>query len=143
MTMSTSQKTRVVNAMLVALTLWPLVHLWLVVRFDVSSWKLAGWGMYATPRLRRVSLGAFGVVRGTGARERLSALPSELQSETVAFIERHRFLRRLARPDAVGRALLDAHPEWERVVVMVAWNDVDRTSGMVVMKTAEYTYRPD
>lgn len=138
--MKPTGKVRVVHAALVMLTLWPLVHLWLVTRFDISSWKLAGWGMYATPRLRRVGLEIFGLVRDTQARERVTVLPPDVRSEAVAFIERHRFLRRLARPDALGRLMLTAHPEWERVSVVVMWAEVDRTTGMVVMRQLEHEY---
>src|SRR5262249_39698209 len=48
--LSIAAKTKMVVAGLAALTLWPLMQLAICARWDASPWKLAGWGMYATPR---------------------------------------------------------------------------------------------
>jgi hypothetical protein len=138
--MTSARKTRVVHAALVALTLWPVAHLVLAARFDISSWKLAGWGMYATPRFPRVGLEVFGRVRASGAIERARAVAPALRSEAYAVIERHRFLRRLVRPDALGRAMLAAHPEWDQVRIVLVWPEVDRRTGMVVTARVDHVY---
>mgnify|MGYP001616078877 CR=1 FL=1 len=70
--MSAHAKTTVVAGALAALTLWPLVHLWLVARYDVSPWKLAGWGMYSAPRSRSLGMEVFGRPAGDGPLEHLS-----------------------------------------------------------------------
>ena len=38
-------KQAVVHAALVALTVWPALHIGMVKLYDVNPWKLAGWGM--------------------------------------------------------------------------------------------------
>ncbi len=48
--MSTERKKRLFGIALVVLAVWPAVQIGLVVRYDVSSWKLGAWGMYATPQ---------------------------------------------------------------------------------------------
>ena len=49
--MKTTTKLKLLRVVLVALTIWPLLHLCLVEAFDVNPWKLAGWGMYSAPQL--------------------------------------------------------------------------------------------
>jgi hypothetical protein len=135
--MRTRWKARLVHAALVLLTLWPLVHLWLGARFELSPWKLAGWGMYAEPRFGMLGMEVYGRVRGSSAEEPLAAPPRELQAVATEYLERYRWLRKLARPEALARAALALHPEWDQVRVVVFRPELDRASGMVVMTRAE------
>jgi len=60
-------KSRIVHLGLALVAVWPLVHMTLVRRFDVSPWKLAGWGMYATPRFDLLGMEIYGHVAATGS----------------------------------------------------------------------------
>ena len=103
--MSTETKKRILYPLLVVLTLWPLVHIGLVFAYDTSSWKLAGWGMYATPQIlpdARIRCWA----PGDPEPFELRKLPPELQPELQRFLRRRLGLGRLATPARLGRRLL-------------------------------------
>ena len=135
--MRTRWKAWLVHSGLVLVTLWPLVHIWLAWRFEMSPWKLGGFGMYATPRFGMLGMEVYGRVRGRGDEEQLTAPTPALQGMATEYLERHRWLRRLAHPDDFGRAVLALHPEWDRVRVIVFRPELDRASGMVVMHRVE------
>lgn len=132
-------KARVVGALLAAVTFWPLVQLVLVARWDVSPWKLAGWGMYSTPRFDRVGMEVYGG-RADRAEEQLTAPSPAVAGAATAFLESYRWLRGLAPRDAFIDAILADHPQWEKVRLIVFRPDLDANTGMVVMRRAEYTH---
>jgi hypothetical protein len=135
--MSARWKAHLVNAGLIAFTLWPLLHIGLTLRFDMSPWKLCGWGMYSEPRFGMLGMEVYGRPRGGGDEQRLDAPPPALQALATDYLERYRWLRGLASPDELARAVLQLHPEWDRVRVVVFRPLLDRASGMVVMSQAE------
>jgi hypothetical protein len=132
-------KTTVVAAALAALTVWPVVHLWLVARYDVSPWKLAGWGMYSAPRSRSLGMEIFGRARG-GALEHLTQPTPDTRTLASQYLERHRWLRKLVRPAALAAAIGVERPHWDEVKVVVFEPDLDRESGMVVMGALVHRY---
>lgn len=132
-------KSRIVTALLAAVTVWPLVQLALVARYDVSPWKLAGWGMYSTPRFDRVGMEVYGR-RAGGAEEQLTAPSAAVATAATAFLESYRWLRALAPQDAFTDAILADHPQWDQVRLVVFRPDLDARTGMVVMARAEYTH---
>jgi hypothetical protein len=132
-------KSRIVTALLAAVTVWPLVQLALVARYDVSPWKLAGWGMYSTPRFDRVGMEVYGR-RSDGAEEQLTAPSAAVATAATAFLESYRWLRVLAPRDAFADAILHDHPQWDEVRLVVFRPDLDAHTGMVVMLRAEYTH---
>ena len=138
--MTTATKARVVTAGLILFTLWPVVHMVLVARYDLSPWKLAGWGMYAAPRPNYRGMGIYGY-GPDGVRRRLSAPTAEIADEAGRFLERYRWLRQLTAPDTLAARVRARHPEWTRLEIVVYRTHVDPDTGMVVMK--EYTYDYD
>lgn len=131
--MTLSRKATAVHTVLLALTVWPLVHLALVARYDISPWKLAGWGMYTTPRFGLLGMEVYGQTADGAPWEQLTGPSPEVQAAGSAFLERHRWLRRLAGADALLAAVRASHPQWQHVRLVVAYPEIDRTSGMVVM----------
>jgi hypothetical protein len=123
-----------VSALLVLLTVWPLVHIVLVYAYDLSPWKLAGWGMYSAPRMDSYGMEIYGGPAGTAVLEQITAPSEELRVEANAFLESFRWLRRLASPEALARAVWNDQPGWERVRIVVHETEVDRTTGMIVPK---------
>jgi hypothetical protein len=138
--MRTRTKTAVVATALAALTLWPLVHLWLVARYDVSPWKLAGWGMYSAPRSRSLGMEVFGRAPGGGPLEHLSQPSPDVRALAGVYLERHRWLRMLARPTALAEAVAAARSGWDEVKIAVFEPDLDRASAMVVMKVRVHRF---
>jgi hypothetical protein len=139
-----SWKTRLVVAGLAALTAWPAVHLALCFRYDVSPWKLAGWGMYATPRPRTIGMEVYGRTAGDATFAQLGAPSAALQAEGAVFLERWRWLGRLASPDRLATLVFAAHPAWDELRIEVYRSHLDPRTGMVGLKRDDRHYRrPD
>ena len=134
-------KTTLLGTTLVALALWPLVHLWLVARFDVNPWKLAGWGMYSVPRSRSLGMEIFGRDAAGGDLVHLGAPSPAMRDDAARYLERHRWLRKLVRPDALAAAVAAAHPDWVEIDVVVFEPELERASGMMVMGALVHGYR--
>jgi len=124
-------KGRVVRTALLAFALWPLVQMTLVWRYDVSPWKLAGWGMYAAPRFGLVGMEVYGRAGANDPWQQLATPSLEARAAAHAFLERHRWLRRLASSRELVGLVRAQHPEWSQVRVDVAYPELDRTSGYV------------
>jgi hypothetical protein len=133
-------KGKILAVALCALTAWPAVHIYLVKRFDLSPWKLGGWGMYASPRFGMLGMEVYGRTGADAEWTKLTAPSAELRNEATVFLERYRWLRRLARPDALTQGALQAHPEWRELRVIVFQPELDKQTGMVVMKQVSYDY---
>ena len=138
--MSITAKTKIVVAGLTALTIWPLAHVAICARWDASPWKLAGWGMYATPRPRTIGMEVYG--RGTGgdAFEQLTAPTPPLRAEATAFLERWRWLGGLAHPDAFARLIFEARPDWNRLRIELYRSHLDAATGMVSLRRDDRYY---
>jgi hypothetical protein len=134
--MTLAAKTRLVHAALVALVVWPLVHLSLVWRFDLSPWKLAGWGMYTTPRFGMLGMEVYGRT-GDAAWQQLVAPSAEVRSAATAFLEQHRWLRGLAATSVLADAVRTQHPEWTALRIAVSYPVLDRATGRVRLTTDE------
>lgn len=124
---------------MLAVTLWPAVQIGLVKRYDVNPWKLAGWGMYAVPRLQ----GDVRILAQTpdevGTYE-LSTIPEELDRPLLDFLYRRRGLGFLARPDDLAQALLDHYTAIDGVTILYVKPEVDAHTGMIVQQTTTYDY---
>lgn len=139
--MTLAAKKAVVYAFLAVLTVWPAVQIWLTKAYGVSAWKLGGWGMYAVPRPKYVGMTV--LYRAQGGTE-LVQLQSPTQADQAAagvFLERYRWLGRLASPDEFTRSMLDRHPEWEVVRIVLSQPVLDRESAMIVMHEEVYESR--
>lgn len=136
MALTLRTKTRIVHAALLALALWPLVHLALVARYDLSPWKLGGWGMYTTPRFGLLGMELYGSADGA-AWQQMTAPSAEVRLAANAFLEQHRWLRRLAPTGALADAVRVQHPEWTSLRVAVSYPVLERASGHVRLTTDE------
>lgn len=130
-------KRRVVHGALLLLAIWPVVHLALAWRYDLSSWKLGGWGMYATPRFGLVGMEAYGRVAPDGAWQQVTAPSPAAHDAANAFLEQHRWLRRLTPASELVRTLHADHPGWRELRLVVSYPVLDRTSGHVRLVTDE------
>ena len=138
--MNQSTKQKIVYGALIALTAWPAVHVGLAKAFDLSPWKLAGWGMYAAPRLGSLGMEVFYREKGDERMQQLTAPSAAERGAATVFLERHRWLRRLARPDRFAGMILDARPLVEHVQIVVFRPDMERDTAMIVMRRQEYDY---
>jgi hypothetical protein len=136
---STSKRI-VVYAFLVAFTLWPLVHIGLVKRYDVNPWKLAGWGMYSAPQLP-AWLQLFALTSDSVGIYELQTVQPALQPAVDEFLRRRWGLRQLVEPDDLARAMLDYYPGIDGVRIVVVQPFLDRHTGMIEERTFTYGYR--
>ena len=133
-------KAKVVLAVLIAVTIWPLVQIGLVGRFDVSPWKLAGWGMYSAPAPINVNMTVHYRERGL-ATERPMAMPGpEIQIAAQQFLERHRWLGTLETPRRFVDTIFEKHPEYDGVRVVIEVDKMNPDSGIIERKEREYRF---
>jgi hypothetical protein len=116
------------------------VHVWLCQRYDVSPWKLAGWGMYSAPRPRTLGMEVWGRDAATGSDEQLRLPTPALTAEGAAFLERWRWLGRLARPDRFATAVLAARPGWSHLRIEAYRSHLDPRTGMVDLRRDDRYY---
>ena len=130
----------IIGVALVLFTVWPVVHIFLSQKYDISPWKMAGWGMYAAPRL---GFSGFDVhLQGWGSSEmrHLRGLPQDLHPEAMRFLERFRWLRRMVAPERLAEAILARYPNAERVRIVVYQPVVDRRTALIRMTEVAYEY---
>ncbi len=138
--MSLTLKRRVLYAGLLLFTLWPLAHMYLVMHFQLSAWKLAGWGMYATPRPSFAGMAVFARRADRGQFEALRSIPAPCQAQASEFLNRQRWLGQLIRPDELARSLGERMPQFADLRIITYAPVLDRATGMIIVKQVEYEY---
>ena len=138
--MSFAVKRRTLHVGLALFTLWPLVHICLVMHFNLSAWKLAGWGMYATPRPSFSAIAVFGRRAGSSRFEEVRSAPPAWQEQARQFLERQRWLGQLIRPNQLARWFKKEMPEFADLRIVVDSPTLDRQTGMIVVKQVVYEY---
>jgi hypothetical protein len=138
--LSLTLKRRVLYAGLLLFTLWPLAHMYLATHFQVSPWKLAGWGMYATPRPSFVQMAVFGRRPDRREFEGLTSIPAPCQEQARLFLSGERWLGQLIRPDELARSLRKQMPAFADLRIITGVPTLDRETGMIIVKQVEYEY---
>ena len=119
-----TRKTHLLAAAVVVLALWPAVHLFLAVRYEIDPWEFLGWGMYALPspqvhvRIEQLVGGRSVIVRPS---DRTLARLDRFATERTRF-------GRFASVDRLGREVLALEPQMEGVVVILRRWTLDRGS---------------
>ncbi|MBL8954632.1 MAG: hypothetical protein JNK82_27895 [Myxococcaceae bacterium] len=125
------------RALLVFVTLWPCVTLWLQARFDVDPWKLMSFGMYAAPSRRPSDVELVLSVERDGAWVQVP----EPVGEGTAFRKWRRTLGRLASHEALGRVLL-TQTAAKQARIEVRELRLDRETGRVTWRSEAVLYPP-
>jgi hypothetical protein len=133
-------KRRVLYAGLLLFTLWPVAHIYLVTHFQMSAWKLAGWGMYATPRPSFLGMAVFGRRADRREFEALRSVPAPCQAEASEFLNQQRWLGQLVRPDELARSLREQMPQFADLRIITYVPELDRETGMITVKQVTYEY---
>jgi hypothetical protein len=131
-----------VRLLLLVLLLWPPVHAGLVSFYDLSAWKLSGWGMYSQPRPKDVGMEVYGRTAGGGDYDQLTNASPALQTEANAFLAQHQWLGRLTRPDAFAAAIRHERPDWEALRIVTFRSHMEPDTGMIVLRRTEFDYPP-
>jgi hypothetical protein len=133
-------KKYVVYGALLLLTLWPLVHVWLVERYDVSPWKLGGWGMYAAPRPSFWGMEVYYRLAGSHDFVQLTTPTVPERAEAGAFLQSHRWLRKLVPPDRFAGVVMDSDPRIDAVKIVVVHPVMNAKTGMIEASRNVYEY---
>ena len=138
--MSKSKKI-ILLAFISALLVWPPIHMGLSIHHGFSSWKFAGWGMYAAPRLTPVIEVA--VDNGAGRFTWLS--PGSLQRHAVwgkwvRLVRTRRALGRLSPPDPLADALFASDSHIARVRIRISQPRIDRRTAMLDSETETFDF---
>ena len=127
---------RLMRGVVLAVLVWPLIHLVLVARYEVDAWELFGWAMYARPAARvqvRVD------VELEGARSPLRAM-GETRQAIRDYARRRTALGRLAPPDALARSVLESRPDVEAVWIVLRRIELDRRTALLVGVESEIRF---
>lgn len=137
--MSLKRKTAAVALLLIAFTLWPIVHHVVAKRYFVSPWRLFGWAMYCVPiyhpRVR------FFTTRD-GRRLEI-AYPRTSRDNALAydrFLTHRAQLGTLVEPDDLGQAFFRQYPDLDRVTVHVTQPVYHYDSDRIREAFFEYTF---
>jgi hypothetical protein len=128
-----------VAVLMACLTVWPLVQIGLCFRYGLSPWKLAGWGMYAEPRLG-ATLDVVARETPDGTAEPLPPVAYGVMAEADRFLQDWRWLRRLVRPDRFAQAVFAAFPKYQALEIVVNHQVLDRSTGFIVAEPVRFAY---
>ena len=136
--MSFAAKRRLVLWFLVCLAAWPLAHRFLVASFEIDPWRLGGWAMYCTPKLRV----EVGLVPERAGRPIELDLPPSLREEANRFAARRAVLGRFVNPALLARGVLD-RLDVDSVVVTIQHHRLDPRTNRVVGTREYFRYSMD
>ncbi len=120
----------------IAVMLWPAVHLGLVAAARVDPWEFFGWAMYSQPAARvqvRVE------VERAGAREPLRAMGA-MRRQVEAYARERTTLGRLASPDALLAAVFASDPSIEAIDLVLRDVRLDHGSTMLIANDEELRF---
>ncbi len=119
--------------------IWPAIHASLVIRHDVSPWKLFGWAMYVKPILPEV------VRLSTDQGQERIPIPRGILTERSkraldAFRDDRTVLGDLRRPDELGQTILEERTGFDNVTVSLQKMRIRPESDTVVIQIRRYEY---
>jgi len=136
--LSFAAKRRLVLAFLVFIAVWPLAHRLLVAAVEIDPWRLGGWAMYCTPKLRvEVAL-----VPERAGRPIDLDLPRPIREAANRFAERRAALGRFMDPSELAREAL-GRLDADSVVVTIQRDRLDPQTNRIVGKREYFRYSLD
>lgn len=131
-----SARHRVVRLVLAVLTVWPLLHYFLVSRYGASPWHFFGWAMYTVPRAPL----AVELFDARGAPLPLERFPRELDEEIRRYGERRRAWGDLLPPDELAQRLFASVPWLRKIEIVVTTYRFDPGEARFVSSQRRYPY---
>lgn len=136
-------KRRIVLAVLILTTIWPMTHHVIVRAFDhLSPWKGFGWSMYCVP-YRAVNVRFYAVDERRELYPDIAIPPMRAQVADALreFAKRRTVFGYRAVPDEFGAVLLNAFPMIRAVRIEVVEHVVDHeTARMTRDRDDQYVY---
>ncbi|MEE8143241.1 MAG: hypothetical protein V3T77_09080 [Planctomycetota bacterium] len=128
--LKTAHKIKILFALLVVLLVWPLIHRWLIVRYDISPWRLFGWAMYCEPKIE-----AFVDIKLMVGKRPVdwpgSRLPDRIEKERKRYAWRRFVYGRLVSPAELARISFETFPDVDRVEIRFRKVYLDGDTGHV------------
>ncbi len=116
--MSLKQKTAAVTLLLIAFTLWPIVHYAVATGYFVNPWRLFGWAMYCIPIYKPQV--RFFTLEGDQRLE--IAYPRGSRDNALAyqrFLSARPHLGTLLQPEGLAEVFFREYPELDQVIVHI------------------------
>ena len=137
--MKTKQLTNVFCSLLIALMVWPIIHMFLVDKYDISPWKLFGFAMYTTAHKIEVE------VRVEGSKDKQSATASRasdnMMSQYNDFFNKRYILGKFHRPDEFCTNILESNKAFEKVTITIDTIRLEGKTGMLTSTAQTYHYQ--
>lgn len=133
-------KQRLVIGLLLAMVLWLPVHRWLVVRWEVNPWKLAGWAMYVKPQ-PRVQVEFLDAAGDRLAPLALDQSAEPYRSAVGEFLAKRKHAGNLVRPDALADVVFTFEPRVRQLAIVVTHTVLDPETATLVPKRFGYRYQ--
>ena len=128
--MSSEARQKAMVGILLAVFLWPVVHLGLVARAGIDPWELFGWAMYSRPAARvQVAVD----VERAGRLVPLRAM-GEMRRRVGDYARGRTALGRFARPDDLLTAIFESDPSIEAVELVLRDVSLDLDSALLVAR---------
>ena len=140
--MRTERKRRLFGVALVVLALWPAVQIGLVLRYDVSPWKLGAWGMYSSPQ-RLPGLKLRGFKEGVMVVPFVRPYPKWLQVEMKHFQRYRRAMGQLYSPAKLGALIFERRRDLDALRLDVIETHLNLQTAMVEERETRYSYERD
>ena len=140
--MSTERKKRLFGLALVVLAMWPAVQIGLVLRYDVSPWKLGAWGMYSSPQ-QLPGLKLRGFKQGVMVAPFDRPYPKWLLVEMMHFRRYRRAMGQLYSPATLGALILERQRDLDAVRLDVVEVHLNLQTAIVEERETRYSYERD
>ena len=143
--MKARRKERIARWVLLAFAIWPLVHHVLVVRYEISPWRLFGWSMYCHPRtpvgVQLYAVRPVSAEQPEGRRPiRMKEVPQRLGQQIDRFTKRRAVYGRLLRPDEMAQAVFVRWRRIEGLDIVVSRFHLEPSTGMYERHSRTYSY---
>lgn len=115
---SLKQKTAAVALLLIAFSLWPIVHHVVATRYFINPWRLFGWAMYCIPIYKPQV--RFFTIEGDQRLE--IAYPGGSRDHALAyqrFLALRPQLGTLLQPEDLGEVFFRQYPDLDQVIVHI------------------------
>jgi hypothetical protein len=99
--------------------------------------------MYAVPRPKYVGMTVLYRAQGATGLVQLQSPTEPDHAAAGAFLERYRWLGKLAFPENFVRSMFDRHPDWETVRIVLSQPVLEKDSAMIVMREEIYEMSAD
>lgn len=137
--MKTNHFKNLCSGLLIVLITWPIIHIFLVNKYDVDPWELFGFAMYTTPHKIDVQLSIHTPKNKKAAIA--SPLSDNLRSQFNDFIDKRSVLGQFHRPDELCKNILRSNKAFIQVTIKIDTIRLDGKTGMLTSTVKEYHYQ--